>query len=245
MLVIASAFCPTLDGSKDMTSSTHEQHALVERHREYADALALDILRGLPKFVRAEDVKAVAREGLVESATRYDPTRGVQFTTFAYYRIRGAVFDWVREQVENDPYHLAKAAAHRAVDAIAQSASERDKSQPTVDAQSEAASTLDGLIDGAVASFMLGEAAAYYEPDHQKKNTPEHDLGEREAASYIRTVVKELPERERTMLEQVYFDGKTIEQAGQSMGLSKSWASRLHARALKLMKEKLPLEYAT
>jgi RNA polymerase sigma factor for flagellar operon FliA len=228
-----------------MTSTQTDQHALIERYREYADALALDILRGLPKFVRAEDVKAVAREGLVESASRFDPTRGVQFTTFAYYRIRGAVFDWVRGQIENDPYHLAKAASQRAVDALAESTAERDTSQPSIDQQSEAGSMLDGLIDSAVASFMLGEAAAYYEPDHQQKSTPEHVLGEKEAAGFVRTVVDSLPDKERTMLVQVYFDGRTIEQAGQSMGLSKSWASRLHARALKLMKEKLPLEYAT
>lgn len=228
-----------------MATTSNEQHALIERYQEYADALALDILRGLPKFVRAEDVKSVAREGLVESATRFDPTRGVQFTTFAYYRIRGAVFDWVRGQIENDPYHLAKAAALRAVDALAESTAETDRSQPSIDAQSEAASALDALIDGAVSSFMLGEAAAYYEPDHQQASTPEHVLGQKEAARFIRTVVDSLPDKERTMLVQVYFEGRTIEQAGQSMGLSKSWASRLHARALKLMKEKLPIEYAT
>lgn len=228
-----------------MASTTNEQHALIERYRDYADALALDILRGLPKFVRAEDVTAVAREGLVESATRFDPTRGVQFTTFAYYRIRGAVYDWVRGQVENDPYQLAKAAAHRAADSLAESASERDKSQPSIDAQSEAANTLEGLIDGAVASFMLGEAGAYYDPEHQHRISPETTLGEKEAAVFVRTVVDSLPDKERTMLTQVYFAGRTIEQAGQSMGLSKSWASRLHARALKLMREKLPLEYAT
>lgn len=229
-----------------MTTTTQEHHALVERYRDYADALALDILRGLPKFVRQEDVKAVAREGLVESATRFDPTRGVQFTTFAYYRIRGAVYDWVREQVHNDPYQLAKAAARGAVDALAENELDRDRSvTPGADAQGDAANKLEALIDGAVASFMLGEAAAYYDPEYATKSSPEHALADRESADYLRKVVKELPERERTMLEQVYFEGKNIDQAGKTMGLSKSWACRLHARALKLMKEKLPLEYAT
>lgn len=230
-----------------MDAAIRAQQELVERHREYADALALDILRGLPKFVRAEDVKAVARVGLVDSASRFDPTRGVQFTTFAYYRIRGAVFNWVREQCENDPVHLARAAAQRAVDALAQDVSERDKSQPapTVDAQTEAMTTLEGLLDGAVASFMLGEAASYYDPTFQARHTPEAEVAEIEASVFVRKVVDELPDKERTMLVQVYFEGRTIEQAGQTLGLSKSWASRLHARALKLMREKLPLEYAT
>jgi|LNFM01.1.fsa_nt_gb RNA polymerase sigma factor for flagellar operon FliA len=230
-----------------MDAAIRAQQALVEKHREYADALALDILRGLPKFVRAEDVKAVARVGLVDAASRFDATRGVQFTTFAYYRIRGAVFNWVREQCENDPLHLARAASQRAADALAQDVAERDKSAaaPTIDAQTEAMTTLEGLLDGAVASFMLGEAAAYYDPSFQQRSTPEAEVAEVQASAFVRTVVDSLPDKERTMLVQVYFDGRTIEQAGQSLGLSKSWASRLHARALKLMREKLPLEYAT
>jgi RNA polymerase sigma factor for flagellar operon FliA len=228
-----------------MTRALDEQHELVLRHTDYADGLAMEILRGLPPFVRAEDVKAVAREGLVESATRFDPTRGAQFRTFAYYRIRGAVYDWVKGQIQNDPFHLAKAAAMRATDALAESAGERDPAPPGVDAKQEAAASLDTLLDGAVASFMLGEAASYYGADADRANNPEANLGNREAAAFVHEVVATLPEKERVMITRVYFEHMNIDQAGKTMGLSKSWASRLHARALKLLREKLPLEYAT
>jgi DNA-directed RNA polymerase specialized sigma subunit len=35
----------------------------------------------------------VEHVGLAEAARQFDPSRGGQFTTYAYYRIRGAILD--------------------------------------------------------------------------------------------------------------------------------------------------------
>ena len=39
---------------------------------------------------------ALGCKGLLEAAQRYDDRHGVAFTTFAYYRVRGAMFDGLR-----------------------------------------------------------------------------------------------------------------------------------------------------
>src|SRR5579872_5609272 len=70
---------------------------LVEMHRSYAQALAAQILRGMPSRVDRLEINAAAELGLVEAASSYDARRGVQFKTFAYYRIRGAVYDCLRK----------------------------------------------------------------------------------------------------------------------------------------------------
>lgn len=40
-----------------------------------------------------EDLHSAAFLALVEAAESFDPSRGVKFATFAYYRIKGALFD--------------------------------------------------------------------------------------------------------------------------------------------------------
>jgi RNA polymerase sigma factor for flagellar operon FliA len=45
-------------------------------------------------------------------------------------------------------------------------------------------------------------------------------------------MVDTLPSIEEKLIRQVYFDGATLQAAGDSLGISKSWASRVHARAL-------------
>ncbi len=53
-----------------------------------------------------------------------------------------------------------------------------------------------------------------------------------ELVGRVKEVVRRLPEAERTLIERHYFGEETLDQAAASMGLSKSWGSRLHARAI-------------
>ena len=69
---------------------------LVDRHMDYARALTHKIARGLPSNVDFDELVGFANLGLTEAAMKFQPDLGVAFTTFAYYRIRGAVFDGLR-----------------------------------------------------------------------------------------------------------------------------------------------------
>ena len=60
-------------------------------------ALAIKVLQTLPSAVDLNDLIAYGDIGLVEAAERYDPRRGVAFATFAHYRIKGAIYDGLRE----------------------------------------------------------------------------------------------------------------------------------------------------
>jgi RNA polymerase sigma factor for flagellar operon FliA len=48
----------------------------------------------------------------------------------------------------------------------------------------------------------------------------------------LRTLLEELPADARQLLHATYFEGKTLKEAGEQIGISKAWASRLHARTL-------------
>src|ERR687890_451424 len=74
-----------------------DRDALIEQHRSYARALAIKVMRTLPSSVELADLVAYGEVGLVEAAERYDPRRGVAFSTFAHYRIKGAIYDGLRE----------------------------------------------------------------------------------------------------------------------------------------------------
>ena len=69
---------------------------LAETFRSYAHAIAAEVMRKFPTVDR-DDIRGSAELGLVEAANSFDPTRGVLFKTFAYYRIRGAIYDSLRK----------------------------------------------------------------------------------------------------------------------------------------------------
>src|SRR5258708_2989430 len=80
-----------------MSAETPSNHRLIESHLSYAHAIAAEIVKTLPNHVERGDLQAAAELGLTEAAHSYDHRPGVQFKTFAYYRIRGAVYDAVRK----------------------------------------------------------------------------------------------------------------------------------------------------
>jgi RNA polymerase sigma factor (sigma-70 family) len=62
--------------------------------------------------------------------------------------------------------------------------------------------------------------------------SPEEECGRAEMNARVREVVARLPERQRALVERVYFAGMTIEEASAAEGIHKSWGSRLHAQAM-------------
>ncbi len=60
----------------------------------------------------------------------------------------------------------------------------------------------------------------------------------READQQLRKLVSQLPYDEQRLVTLVYFEGLSLQDAGSQLGISKSWASRLHSRIL----EKLGLQ---
>src|SRR5215469_7573220 len=70
---------------------------LIEANVPYAHALAAEVVRKLPPDLERKDIQGWAELGLVEAANAFDSTRGVQFKTFAYYRIKGAIYDGLRK----------------------------------------------------------------------------------------------------------------------------------------------------
>ncbi len=74
-----------------------DRDQLIEKHLNYAKSLTAKLHRQLSSDLEFDELYAHGTKGLVEAAQRYDPTRGVAFTTFSYYRIRGAIFDGLRQ----------------------------------------------------------------------------------------------------------------------------------------------------
>ena len=61
---------------------------------------------------------------------------------------------------------------------------------------------------------------------------PGEQLDGSRLASRLRAAIDALPERERALMTKHYWEGKNLLEAGAELGISKSWASRLHAQAV-------------
>lgn len=101
---------------------------------------------------------------------------------------------------------------------------------------SEAADArLTAYLAGIATAIAVGSISSHTRDEsvgEQHGTTPETLVGELELVTKLRAIVANLPERERALVERHYFGGQTLDAAAASLGLSKSWGSRLHARAI-------------
>jgi RNA polymerase sigma factor for flagellar operon FliA len=187
-----------------------------------------------------DDLMGYAYEGLLLARERFDPQRGVKFKSFAYYRVRGALLDGVRTMAYLPRRAYARLKAAEATDLVAEPVGEARHATPH-GAQGDAESALraiDGVL-GRVAAAYCTAAVAEDEREPLSADDPEDALLAGERSSLAREAIASLPEQERFLIQGHYIEGRRFDELAAELGLSKSWASRLHTRALGRMREAL------
>jgi len=216
-------------------SPTTQVDDLVEAHRSYAQALAGQILRGLPSHVERSEINAAAELGLVEAASGFDPRRGVQFKTFAYYRVRGAVYDCIRKMTWATGAVRRQLVADRGTNDYLRDYT--DTPGPATDAAG-AGRELDRIAGSVVCSYLLSLESLKFEIATSDETAEQKIQGD-EARQGLNAALADLPPNNRQVMEAYYFQDLSLEQIGEKLNLSKSWVCRIHAKSLEMLRERL------
>ncbi len=207
---------------------------LVEDHIALARSVASKTLRslGLPGHLY-EDAVSFANEGLAAAATRYDPSRGIAFSTFAYYRIRGAVFDGLRQMGAIRRRSRSKLAAQQGADLILEQRATAGESASTLeDAISELSETLAQVAVTDVLAAGDKDVETLADDDRNAEELAETS----ELSEVMRMALDRVPEKDREILEMLYFQGLSVSEAGRKLGVTRSWVSRMHAKAVERLR---------
>ncbi len=206
----------------------------MDQHLPLVEALARKLLRSLPSFVEIDDLVAFGRLGLVEASRRFDPSRGILFKTFAYYRIRGAIYDGIRKM------SWFRGSANREItydsasnELLRESTESTAAGHRMISLEEQIEQTKD-IIEKIAAAKILSLNSDEAPIDlADERALPDEVTEVAELSLVMRACVAKLDEKERSVIEDYYFNHLNLEEAGAKIGLSKSWTCRLHARALK------------
>jgi len=192
--------------------------------------------------VELEELVGYANAGLAEAAQRFDPQRGASFSTFAWYRVQGAIIDGMR-RASNLPRRVwRQIVALRAASDYLENRAERDAgaaqrgSSPPEGADALAAmkSALSAIRTMYVTSLEAMREGGYDTADSAPRADDRLDTSR--LSERLRKALESLPERERALVTKHYWEGKNLLEAGEELGISKSWASRLHAQAVEKLR---------
>jgi len=216
---------------------TQEMRGWIDQCQGMVRSIATKIFSRLPATVNYDDLVAYGQLGLVQAAYSFDPGKDVAFQTFAYYRIRGAIYDglgkmsWTSRAVRQR-LRAEQMSAYMLEQQVqmGQLAAER---QASVAADAEwIVKTTENLTVVQLLADSSGGSKEGVEQIPDPELPPDEAACQRELCSRLTALIDELPELERGLIRLTYFDGLTITEAAERLDRSKSWGSRTHARLL-------------
>lgn len=222
---------------------TPEVMARIHATMDLVDRMASMLKRQVKTKLSKEELLSFGREGLLRAARSFDPSREVPFRCWAALRVRGAMLDGVRASGDLPRRAYERLRALEASDAIQEALLEDDAGGPKVIDAAAADARLDAyLVDMAtVMAVRLTSRAGRRELDQIAGDelTPEAELEEAQLRAAMSEAIAQLPDAERTIMERHYFDDMSLDEAASQLGLSRSWGSRLHARAVEMVRRDL------
>ncbi|MHC4481833.1 MAG: sigma-70 family RNA polymerase sigma factor [Planctomycetota bacterium] len=216
---------------------------LVLSHLRLVRSIVNRVCGGLELGVCEEDLISAGTLGLVEAAHRYDSSIGVQFSTFAYFRIKGAVVDCLRA---ND--RLSKSARRRLSELRSHIGEfrKRHARRPTIEELADQADmeeeevlqylsyekwdyvgsledrVPDSCGEGNVLAGLIAADAA----------TPLEQLQWKERIERVVQAIERLPQREKEIIVMYYYEDLYMGEMAEVLGISESRVSQLHTQAL-------------
>jgi RNA polymerase sigma factor for flagellar operon FliA len=197
-------------------------------------SLAWKIHCKLPKSVDLDDLVSYGQVGLAEAARDYEEGRG-NFTTYAYYRVRGAILDGLSKMrwFNQVDYHRGK-YEQMGQDVLSPEEGGQTSGRGDLD---DDVNWLKSVSNALATVYMFCHSAEDHTggagsvEDHSVASPPA-TLLKREVHEKLHQLVNALPDDAAALIRGAYFEGLSLKEAGERIGISKAWASRLHAKTL-------------
>ncbi|HTA91138.1 MAG TPA: sigma-70 family RNA polymerase sigma factor [Polyangiaceae bacterium] len=210
------------------------------------DIIARQILRTLGSAAELDELLSFGREGLWDAARRFDPSRGVPFRGYANFRVRGAIIDGVRSSARlsrrtHERLNGLQAAARVSEGAQEDVAAARPPGAGVAEAEQALGDHLAAMAT-AMAAGLIAPTAHGDDGERtlvETSENPEQAYGSAQLLVAIRGAIAELPHEEAELVRRHYLEGARFDHVADELGLSKSWASRLHTRALTRLAKRL------
>lgn len=191
----------------------------------------------MPDSVEQDDLVSDGVLGLMDAIERFEPNRGLSFQTFAVPRIRGAIIDGMRSmdfvpRSVRDKLRVIARARVAVEDRLGRIPEDDEvAAEAGIDVHQMRDLTRQATSNHAnLEDFDLAD---------ELSSAADHRVEQRDVNTSLMRVVEELRERDQIIIALYYFEGLTLAEIGQVLGITESRVSQVHRRATTLMRAML------
>ena len=220
-----------------------DRDQLITSHLHLVEFLCDRMASHVPQYMTRDDISSAATLGLIDAARRFDPTKGVQFKTFAEQRIRGSIIDEARKM---DSFSRTLREKQGRIEDAVTRLENRLGRQPEED---EVAAALGCSLETyrqqlqEVSHLGLVSLNECFSPDDDGHELQEiiadrsipSPLEHLESKGLVKEIARHLAtlsEKERQVVSLYYYEELSQKEIAQVLGLTEGRISQLHSQAL-------------
>jgi RNA polymerase sigma factor for flagellar operon FliA len=233
--------------------SALDEAQMMEELLPQVQYIARRIHERLPQHVPFEDLVNEGVLGLIEAYRKFDPTRNVQFKTYAKFRIRGAIIDSLREwdwspRPLRDREKTVTAAKAKLANELGRVATEEEVASE-LGMELEKFQELLGRISGlsvmnqqAESIFDSGEDEDIIESARADESLNPFEIYSREELrSVLAEAIETLSKKEQIVISLYYVEELTMKEIAATIDVGESRVSQIHSSALSKLHRRLQL----
>ncbi|MGH9301775.1 MAG: RNA polymerase sigma factor WhiG [Acidimicrobiales bacterium] len=207
---------------------------------------------GLPNTIEQADLVSYGIFGLMDAIEKFDPERNIKFETYAIARIKGAIIDelraidWVPRSVRAKARNIEKAFAKLEA-SLGQSPSDAEVAQELGVSVKElqvmfkqisfvGLVALDEMLSG---NSDRGDSATLGDTIADQGIGPQASYEVEEVKHLLAQAINQMGDREKTVLTLYYYEGLTLAQIGQVLGVTESRVCQIHTKAVLQLRSKM------
>ncbi|MES2503267.1 MAG: sigma-70 family RNA polymerase sigma factor [Myxococcota bacterium] len=205
------------------------QTQLIEQYGSFVRSIARQVKKAVSPRIELDDLIAYGMTGLLEAAERFDSKQGANFTTFSYYRVKGAIYDGLRGMGWIGRSEYQKIRFGEQANAYLESAA---------GTKTEELEDLANQVNSLVTIFVTSlEGLQNQDFEDTKLTGQEERLLDLELRNTLKKALSRLPRADLELIKLYYFQNLSLEEVGKKIGLSKSWTCRKHAQVIERLHE--------
>ncbi len=229
--------------------STPSRERVVEQFLPRIKSIALGLLHTLPHNVELNDLVQEGVIALLNAYDRYDPSRGATFSTYSMKRIKGSMYDYLRnlDWLPRKTRHLIKVVEKAFLEMegelrrpptpeeIAQHTGLTDQEVRLANMEMNRRQLLrlDGYLQDVDSEGDYSDFFSSSDP------TPEELYEKQEFRERLQNSILSLKEREQLVLSLYYIEELNFKEIGAILGVTESRISQIHSAIMLKLRERM------